>query len=194
MKRIPDSPVITEALQIVKAALSENIFNHSIRTYHYAYAFAEKLKIVFSEEELILVALFHDIGLYSTYQIKGKPFQIGSSRALKDYLLMHEKILPERINAMMEAIDYHFQFRPRWDKSEIAGLLQIGAHMDVMGTKANSIEGEKRAQILKAYPKNYFFPEFSGCLLKTFTNLDAITGLFYPEKCCGKSHYLDLPQ
>jgi hypothetical protein len=139
----------------------------------------------------MLVALFHDIGFCSPYQIKGKPFQIGTSTALKEYLLMHKNIQPERINAMMEGIDYHFQFKPRWDKSEIAGLLQVGAHIDVMGTNAKSIEKEKRNQILKEYPKNYFFLEFNTCLIKTFTNFDTIKGLFYPENCCGKTHYLN---
>ena len=192
MKKLPDTPIIKEALQIVKAALSDNIFNHSMRTYLYAYEFAEKRKNVFSEEELLLVALFHDIGFYSPYQIKGKPFQIGSSNALKEYLLAHEKVQPERINAMMEAIDYHFQFRPRWEKGEIAGLLQVGAHMDVMGTKIKSIEKDKRNQILKEYPKNYFFLEFNSCLIKSFTNFDSIRGLINPQPCCGKNHYVNI--
>ena len=108
----------------VKAALSDNIFNHSMRTYQYANEFAINRKSVYSEEELFLVALFHDIGFYPPYQIKGKPFQIGSSNSLREYLLKYKQIQPERINAMMEAIDYHFQFRPRWDKGEIAGLLR----------------------------------------------------------------------
>jgi hypothetical protein len=192
MKKLPDTPIIKEALQIVKAALSDNIFNHSMRTYLYASEFSEKRKNVFSEEELLLVALFHDIGFYSPYQIKGKPFQIGSSNALKEYLLAHEKVQPERINAMMEAIDYHFQFRPRWEKGEIAGLLQVGAHMDVMGTKIKSIEKDKRNQILKEYPKNYFFLEFNSCLIKSFTNFDSIRGLINPQPCCGKNHYVNI--
>lgn len=192
MKRVPDTPVVNEALQIVKAALSDNIFNHSMRTYLYAYEFAEKRKIEFPEEELMLVALFHDIGFYSPYQIKGKPFQVGSSIALKEYLSVQKKIRPERINAMMEAIDHHFQFKPRWDKSVVAGLLQVGAHMDVMGTKAKTIGKDRRNQILKEHPKNYFFLEFNSCLIKTFSNFDTIRGLFYPRHCCGKDHYLNL--
>lgn len=192
MKKVPDTPIINEALNIVKAALSDNIFNHSMRTYLYANEFAINRKSVYSEEELLLVALFHDIGFYAPYQIKGKPFQIGSSNSLKEFLLTCKQIKPERINAMMEAIDYHFQFRPRWDKGEIAGLLQVGAHLDVMGRKVKSIEKDKRHQILKEYPKNYFFFEFNSCLIKSFTNFDSVRGLVNPEHCCGKNHYLNL--
>ena len=192
MKKVPDTPIINEALNIVKAALSDNIFNHSMRTYLYANEFAINRKSVYSEEELLIVALFHDIGFYAPYQIKGKPFQIGSSNSLKEYLLKYKQIQPERINAMMEAIDYHFQFRPRWDKGEIAGLLQVGAHMDVIGSKAKSIEKNKRYQIIKEYPKNFFFFEFNSCLIKSFTNFDSVRGLINPEYCCEKNHFLSL--
>lgn len=192
MSNVPDTPIVNEALHIVKAALSENIFNHSMRTFLYATECAISRECVYSEEELLLVALFHDIGFYSPYHIIGKPFQMGSSNALKEYLLTHKKIHPERINAMMEAIDYHFQFRPRWDKGEIAGLLQVGAHMDVLGTKLKTIQKETRDLIQIKYPKNCFFYEFNRCLIKSFTNFDSIIGLFYPETCCGMNHYLNV--
>lgn len=192
MKKLPDTPIINEGLHIVKAALSANMFNHSMRTFLYANEFGVNRKSVYSEEELLLVGLFHDIGLYAPYQIKGKPFQIASSNSLKEYLLKYKQIQPERINAMMEAIDYHFQFRPRWDKGEVAGLLQVGAHLDVMGKKAKSIEKDKRYQILKEYPKSYFFFEFCSCLIKSFTNIDSVRGLISPKYCCGKNHYLKL--
>lgn len=192
MNKLPDTPLITEATSMVKAALSENIFNHSMRTFLYATECAISRKCIYSEEELLLIALFHDIGFYSPYHIKGKPFQIGSSNALKEYLLRHKKIHPKRINAMMEAIDYHFQFRPRWDKSEIAGLLQVGAHMDVMAKNITSINKDKRKLILAQYPKKYFFLEFNSCLMKTFSNFDTIKGLFKPETCCNNNHYLPI--
>lgn len=65
MQKVPGTPIINEVLNIVKAALSDNIFNHSMRTYLYANEFAINRKSVYSEEELLLVALFHDIGFYA---------------------------------------------------------------------------------------------------------------------------------
>jgi hypothetical protein len=54
MKTIPDTPIINEALSIVKAALSKNIFNHSMRTFHLGSEYAEKYNHRFPEEELCL--------------------------------------------------------------------------------------------------------------------------------------------
>ncbi|MFY7787750.1 MAG: HD domain-containing protein [Thermoflexibacteraceae bacterium] len=190
--KIPDTPIIKEAMSIVQATLSTNIFNHSIRTYLFAYEYARKYHHAFSEEELLLVSLFHDIGLDNNYFVKGSSFQIASSVALREYLMTQKEITPHRINAMMEAINYHFQLKPRWDKGTIAGLLQIGAHMDVLGVKLLSIEKKRRTQILKDYPKKLFFFEFNSCLCKTFTSFDTLLGLFYPQKYCSQGHYIKI--
>lgn len=190
LRKIPDTPIIREATTIVKAAVSHNIFHHSMRTYQLGAEYAEKIKVNYASEELLLSALFHDIGLFSPYQVVGKPFQIASSLALKDFLLNEKKIPPQRINAMMEAIDFHFQFQPRWDKGEIAGLLQIGAHMDVIGKKSQMIDLNKRREILTRYPKNFFFLEFNFCLFKSISSISSLLGLLFPESYISHNHYL----
>jgi hypothetical protein len=189
LRKIPDTPIIREATTIVKAAVSQNIFHHSMRTYHLGAEYAEKIKVNYASEELLLSALFHDIGLFSPYQVNGKPFQIASSLALKDFLLNEKKIPPQRINAMMEAIDFHFQFLPRWDKGEVAGLLQIGAHMDVIGKNSQMIDLNKRREILTQYPKNFFFLEFNICLLKSISSFSSLIGLFFTETYFSHNHY-----
>ena len=188
--KFPDSPIIREATSIVKAALSENIFHHSMRTYYLGTLYAEKEKLKIEKEELLLSALFHDTGFFSPYQSKGKPFQIGSSLALKDFLWKEKKFPPLRINAMMEAIDFHFQLKPRWDKGEVAGILQIGAHMDVIGKNSHKIDKEKHREILTLHPKNFFFLEFNHCLFKSLSSIPSLVGLFFPEKYFGSNHYI----
>ncbi len=190
MVKIPDTPLIVEALSLARASLSDNLFNHSMRTFHYGNEYARKYKINHSEEELMLVSLFHDVGFYSPFSLEGKPFQIASSKALKNYLLKNHNIETERVNAMMEAIDYHFQFMPRWDKGEIAGILQVGTHMDVIGKRIGSIEKSKKELIQNGYPKKGFFKEFNTCLLKSFTGIGSVLGLFFPKAYCGSNHYI----
>ena len=192
VNKIPDTLIVKEALKITKAALSKNIWNHSIRTFFFAQSYADKKQCIYSEEELILISLFHDIGFYSPYQIKGKSFQISSSLALKNYLLCQKNILPDRINAMMEAIDFHFQFQPRWDKGTIAGLLQIGTHMDVLGTRKEQIDKQTRIKILDEYPKKMFFLEFNCCVIKSIKGIKDIKSVFFPNMYFDNNHYIQL--
>lgn len=188
----PDSKIVQEAWEITKAALSENVFNHSLRTYHLGDNYGEKNKLNYSKEELMLVSLFHDIGLYPEYQKKGKSFQISSSLALKEFLLHEKNISKERINAMMEAIDFHCQFKPRWDKGEVAGLIQVGAHMDVLGIKKSSLEKNVIKSVNDMYPKNNFFLEFNFSFLKTLKSYKAVTGVLLPHTCQDENHYCSL--
>lgn len=188
--KFPDSPIIREATSIVKAALSENIFHHSMRTYYLGALYAEKEKLKIEKEELLLSALFHDTGFFSPYQSKGKPFQIGSSLALKDFLWNEKKYPPDRINAMMEAIDFHFQLKPRWDKGEVAGILQIGAHMDVIGKNSHKIDKNRHREILEIHPKHFFFLEFNHCLFKSLSSVSSLIGLLFPEKYFDSNHYI----
>lgn len=190
MKELPDTKLILEATSLTKAALSTNIYNHSMRTFHLGCEYAEISNIRFSKEELALSSLFHDIGFLASYRTANKPFQIGSSTALKNFLLKEQRVHPNRINAMMEAIDFHFQFKPRWDKGEISGLLQIGAHMDVLGKNSHFIEINKRKEILENFPKKNFFLEFNLCLFRTISGFSECIGLLFPETYIDQDHYL----
>lgn len=190
METIPDSKIVKEAHSIVKHALSENIYNHSMRVYQLGLLYGKIKQIPFDLEELCLVSLFHDIGLNEKYRQKGKSFQIGSSSTLREYLKSETKLPITRINAMMEAIDFHFLLKPRWEKGELAGLLQTAAHMDVLGRNSSSIPRGDRKRIVNHYPKKRFFLEFNLCLLKSFTSVNSVIGLFSPEKCCDDNHYL----
>ena len=189
MKEIPDTLLVKEASKIVKAALSENIWNHSMRSYFLADSYAVKKQINYSQKELILASLFHDIGFYKPYRIKGKSFQIAISLALKEYLIKEKNIAKSRINAMMEAIDFHCQFEPRWSIGEISGLLQIGTHMDVMGKSKDEVDKESRKLIFKEYPKKDFLLEFNQCLFKSITGIKSIIGILKLNICQDKNHY-----
>lgn len=187
--QLPDTYIVKEAKTIVQAAISPNIWNHSLRTYFLANSYGKNKAISFDAEELALVSLFHDIGLYLPYHRKGKAFQVNSSLALKDFLTEEKGIGKARINVMMEAIDFHMQLFPRWHKDDIVGLLQVGAYMDVTGIKASAIEKATRKAILKQYPKGNLFLEFNTCLLKSIKGIKSITGIVMPHTCQDVHHY-----
>jgi hypothetical protein len=194
MLQQPDSALCKEALRMAGAVLSEDILYHSLRTYHLASAYGDFLNHTHSKEELFLASVFHDFGFFSPYNIRGKPFQIGSSQALKRYLKDEGSVPPDRINAMMEAVDFHFQLSPRWDKGPIAGLLQVGAYMDAVGLKSHSIGKDFRKKIIQAYPKEGFFLSINLCLMRSFTGMGSVIGLFRPAPYCGHDHYMDTKQ
>ncbi|PWJ40993.1 HD domain-containing protein [Sediminitomix flava] len=188
---LPDTNLVNEANEIVSQALTKNVYNHSLRTYFLGNKYAKSKSISYDDEELALVALFHDIGFHELYADANRAFQVSSSLAIKDYLSVMG-VEKGRVNVMMEAIDFHMQLLPRWDKSEVAGLLQVGAHMDVLGTRKFAVQKDDRKAISNAFPKGGFVLEFGTCLCKSMKSLNAVTGLFAPLTCQAKDHYYDL--
>lgn len=174
-----DTSISNEAYGIARAAVTPEILNHSIRIYLLGKAYARKKSVEFDEEELYLAALFHDLGLCAAYKNSSRPFQVNSSRALEKFL--RERHLPsERISPMVEAIDFHMQMFPKWSKGNIAGLLQIGAWMDITKLRRWTIRDEARA-IEAEYPRLAISRKFPKMVFGSIGSVHSCLGLLFPK-------------
>ena len=86
-----------------------------------------------------------------------------------------------RIGPLVDAIDLHMQLLPRWSRGNVAGLLQVGAWMDVTMLRRWSIREEARA-IARVHPRAGLDLEFPRRLLGTLTSFGACAGLLLPER------------
>jgi len=156
--RLPDTKLVIEAASLVERALSPGVFNHSVRTYGLARAYAETKAISCDSEELALASLFHDLGTAPAYAHPGKPFTYASARALR--LFAEERgVPPPRVEPMVDAIAFHMHLLPKWSAGPVAGLLQVGAWMDVTALRRWSVWGASKA-LAAAHPRTGFDWEF----------------------------------
>lgn len=177
--KLPDSSLSNEAKGIVSRVASPEILNHSIRIYLLGKAYARKKNIDYDDEGLYLAALFHDLGLCSAYVNRSRPFQINSSRALQGFLHKRQ-VSPERIAPLVDAIDFHMQLFPKWSKGNIAGLLQIGAWMDITKLRRWVINDQVRA-VEAEYPRLHIDRKFPKLLLGSIGGVDSCLGLLFPK-------------
>lgn len=175
---LPDSALVVEAERIVSAALDDTVVRHSRRAFHLGAAYAQKNAIAFDEEDLALAALFHDLGMAAGRRPPNVAFTIAGSRALARFLEEHD-VPRARIDPLVDAIDFHMQLFPRWSKGPVAGLLQIGAWMDVTGLRRGAIEA-RAAEIEAAIPAGDFRKGFNRRLLGTIDGPSACLGLLVP--------------
>src|SRR5205085_8666248 len=107
-----------------------------------------------------------------------RPFTLLSSRALRAFL--EERGVPrDRISPLEDAIDFHMQMLPRWSKGATAGLLQVGAWMDVTFLRRWAIRAEAR-EIAAALPRAGFDLAFPVKLLGSIRRPAACLGLLLP--------------
>lgn len=157
------------------------LLRHSIRTYLLAEAYADAEQIAFDREGLAVASLLHDIALYPPYCNPRRPFPFNSSRAMIPLLDQHQ-VGEARARALVDAIDFHFQLWPQWQAGPEAGLLHIGAYMDVLGLRRRRFR-TFAAEIEKPYPRAGLMGLFAGGVFGCMSRPVSLIGLFAPRLC-----------
>lgn len=180
LTRLPDTPLVREAQALIERAEPRSLIDHNLRSFLFGRAYGRKHGIDFDEEGLLLAALFHDLGLSADHRDPKLPFTIVGSRALRAFLT-ERGVEPERIEPLVDAIDFHLQMRPRWDSGGTAGLLQIGTWMDITGLRRRGVRSDARI-IEGAYPRDDIRTRFYGLLFGTFGSVGACVGTLFPGR------------
>ena len=93
--------------------------------------------------------------------------------------LVERGVAEDRIRQMEDAILFHMSPLPRWSKGPIAGLLQVGAWMDVMRLRRWGVSKTAR-EIDAEYPRLGFDLAFPGYFLGSLGSFRACLGLIVP--------------
>ena len=163
------------------AAMPAPMLRHSIRTYLLAEAYADAERIDFDREGLAVASLLHDIALFPPYCNPRQPFPFNSSRVMLTLLDQHD-VPVSRAAALVDAIDFHFQLWPHWQAGPEAGLLHVGAYMDVFRFRRRRIRNIAAA-IEQSYPREGMTKPFIGGVFGCMGRPVAFFGLFAPGFC-----------
>lgn len=187
LAQLPDSRIVNEAGALIRAAFDDRLYNHTMRTHLLAVRYAARYGIHHDREQLAMACLFHDLGMVGPHQDAGRAFTFSGSAAMKEFLLQRQWP-EERIRPAMEAIDFHMQLLPRWDLGEVAGLLQVGAWMDVTGLRRWRLpQAVKESR--RHFERGGFFLHFNVCLAKELVSPRRALGLLAPHGRAPAGHY-----
>jgi hypothetical protein len=114
--------------------------------------------LTFDPELLYVGAMFHDIGLTSTYSSTTERFEVDGANAAREFLLKHQ-IAREAVDVVWDAIALHTTPGiPKHKKPEVA-LVTAGVEMDVLGLAFAEFGDEQCEQIVAAHPRGDHFKE-----------------------------------
>lgn len=179
--RLPDTRLVVEAEAVARAALPRALLNHSVRTFLLAQAYAKVARIDCDIEGLAVASLFHDLGLCEPYRDRRRPFTFNSSRAMVAFLDQHHVPAP-RVAALVDAVDFHFELWPRWQAGPEAGLLHVGAYMDVLGARRGRIRADA-TRIDQHYSRQGLVTTFVSRALRSIGSPLSVVGLMLPTRC-----------
>jgi HD domain len=149
--RVLDSAVAREAEALVREAAPDFLTNHSLRSYAWSVALADRDDVRFDAELLYVAALLHDIGLLAQFD-QGGCFEDDGAQAAARFA-GEKGWTAERQDAVAEAIRLHMAAEIALEDGPEAYLLWHATGLDVRGHRYREIDPQEVAAGLASYPR-----------------------------------------
>jgi hypothetical protein len=162
---IPDTRLVAEATELVREAAPPLIYHHSRRVYLFASLRGREQKLQFDPELLYVGALFHDLGLTTTYRRTDQRFEIDGADEARRFLLEHG-LDASHAELVWTAIALHTTPETPLHMAPEIALVTRGVELDVLGIGYDAITDAQRAAVVAAHPR----PNFKNEILAAFTD------------------------
>jgi hypothetical protein len=161
---IPDSKLANEITEFIRDTESTLLFNHSSRVYYFGALAGNRRALKFDAELLYAGAMFHDIGLVSSYSSEADRFEVDGANAARQFLRGHN--IPEQdIDHVWTAIALHTTPGIPQYMHPVVALVTAGVEMDVLGIDYASFTDSDRNAVVEAFPRR---PSFKEDILQAF--------------------------
>ncbi|MEV6555808.1 HD domain-containing protein [Nocardia sp. NPDC051756] len=161
---IPDSRLVTEATELVRASAPPLLFHHSRRVYLFGMLQGQLRGLKPDPELLYVGAMFHDLGLTDTYRTRNQRFEVDGADEARRFLAAHG-IDDEAAQRVWTAIALHTTPGiPEHMAPEIA-LVTAGVETDVLGIGYGDLAPADIEAVTAAHPR----PDFKRQILAAFT-------------------------
>lgn len=154
----PDTRLCREATELVREASPEYLFNHALRSWHFAAALAERQRVAHDAEVLYLGAIMHDIGLVRCLHDPIR-FEVGGANHARAELTQRG-LDAARADVVWDVIALHTAVGIAEHKGPEVALAHMGVSVDVTGRWMQDIPERELATILELAPRAGFDEDF----------------------------------
>lgn len=161
--RIPDTSLVREATELVRAATNDLLFDHSRRVFLWGTLKGRARGLIADPEMLYVGAMFHDLGLTEKYRRRDERFEIDGANAARDFLLAHG-YSPQDARTVWLAIALHTTPEVPYHLEPEIALVSAGVETDVLGFSLDELTEKQKAQVIAAHPR----PDFKHRILAAF--------------------------
>jgi hypothetical protein len=162
---IPDTSLVADATALVRESTDDLLFNHSSRVFLFGALQGKRLGLTPNLELLYVGALFHDLGLTTTFGTDHLRFEVDGANVAKQFVLDHGFSEDEAAKVWTAIALHTTPGVPEFMAPEIA-LVTAGVETDVLGMGYADLATELISEVTAAYPR----PDFKRRILKAFTD------------------------
>ena len=155
---IPDSLLARAATQLVRDTETDLLYHHSRRVFLWAALTGHRRQLQFDSELLYVAAMFHDMGLMSTFASATERFEVDGANAARDFLASYD--IPESdVEQVWDAIALHTTPGIPKHKKPVVALVTAGVEMDVLGLEYDVFTNSQRELVVAAHPRQADFKD-----------------------------------
>lgn len=162
---IPDTPLVREVTDYIRAAEDDLLFDHSRRVFLFGALQGRRLGLQPDLELLYVGAMFHDIGLTERYRTSVLRFEVDGANAARDFLLERGYDPAEARKVWLGIALHTTPGVPEFLDPEIA-LVTAGVETDVLGMGRDDLAPEALNAVTAAHPR----PDFKNRIIAAFND------------------------
>jgi hypothetical protein len=162
---IPDTALVREATDLVRAAATPVLFHHSRRVFLFGSLQGRHRGLEADPELLYVGAMFHDLGLTERYRRTDQRFEVDGANLAREFLLAHGRS-PVEARAVWLGIALHTTPGIAERLEPEVALVTAGVETDVLGFDLDKIDPDDLAAVVAAHER----PNFKQAILEAFTN------------------------
>ncbi|TDK96882.1 HD domain-containing protein [Mycobacterium paragordonae] len=162
---IPDTPLVREVTDYIRAAEDDLLFDHSRRVFLFGALQGCRLGLQPDLELLYVGAMFHDIGLTERYRTSMLRFEVDGANAARDFLLERGYDPAEARKVWLGIALHTTPGVPEFLDPEIA-LVTAGVETDVLGMGRDDLAPEALDAVTAAHPR----PDFKNRIIAAFND------------------------
>ncbi|MEV0952786.1 HD domain-containing protein [Promicromonospora sp. NPDC050249] len=160
---IPDTELVRDATAVVRQSADDTLFDHSRRVFLWGMLKAAAQGLEADPELAYVGAMFHDLGLTSSYRTPDRRFEIDGAEAAYNFLREHGRSHDEARDVWLGIALHTTPEVPHHLAPEVA-VVTLGVETDVLGIDLDRITETQRAQVVAAHPR----PDFKNRILHAF--------------------------
>ncbi|OBL10872.1 diguanylate cyclase [Mycobacterium sp. 1245499.0] len=160
---VPDTALVREATEFIRAAEDDVLFHHSRRAYFFGALHGRRLGLHPDLELLYVAAMFHDLGLTSRYGASTERFEIDGADAAREFLVERGVEEAQAQKVWLGIALHTTPGVPARLDPEIS-LLIAGVATDVVGAGREALPSDAVEAVTAAHPR----PDFKNRILVAF--------------------------
>ena len=159
----PDTAAAVAANQVARRYCSSALYAHSVRSYLWGVAYAERQGFDFDGELFYVAAMLHDVGLTRPFDAHQMPFEEAGGQVA--WVFGAAAGWPDgRRTRVAQVIERHmWPAVDRVDDPE-GHVVEVATGIDISGRGLELIPADLPAEVISAWPRLDLAAEFTGCL------------------------------